>query len=393
MEGIALPEKILESSFWSLSQDVYAPLDDKFIDVRTVKVNEIWQSETYQVIATLDDVETDTQAIAVLKDDQIVVGFRGTESIKDLKNDIDYLITYRNMTPEEARKEIEFSRSTHAHGDAVGLPLHEMREKQLESDSYQNLNDPFSVGEAFLEKVHKEYPNHTINLTGHSWGGTMATYLQVTTSYSSHAVTYAAPNAYSILPDDVKEVADQGEFEDTVVEYRVGLDPLGGLGSHEPDIGQAHLLQGGIPLANHKIANFEMFFNGSGMIRMTPVEATKLISRLRDYLEIIERVEYEMKAFRTDHDAIVRNLQHKFERSLSAEYPRLNTIDVNTIIRELSSGTEDGLPIFYDTGAEDELLQKLNELKKDATEIIEGMEYMVENFTERDEAIASWLNQ
>ncbi|WP_172370562.1 lipase family protein [Sporosarcina jiandibaonis] len=61
-----------------------------------------------------------------------------------------------------------------------------------------------------MQRVKKEFPNATIDTTGHSLGGALATYVRVLAKYNGlkfirQTTTFAALNVYGMFAEDVQE--------------------------------------------------------------------------------------------------------------------------------------------------------------------------------------------
>src|SRR5699024_11949919 len=92
----------------------------------------------------------------------------------------------------------------------------------------------FDVAADFAADVKADVPNAEVDTTGCSLGGALATYSGVMAAYEGEAfvrntTTFAAPNVYGMLPEEVQEQADQGEFRDNTINYTDKSDSFGTL--------------------------------------------------------------------------------------------------------------------------------------------------------------------
>src|SRR5699024_10478326 len=62
------------------------------------------EQKRWDIVKALDDEETDTQALAFKKGDEIVISYRGSQEAQDwFGTDPDYLVVGGNMEPSKTR--------------------------------------------------------------------------------------------------------------------------------------------------------------------------------------------------------------------------------------------------------------------------------------------------
>ncbi|MCY8496775.1 lipase [Bacillus atrophaeus] len=94
----------------------------------------------------------------------------------------------------------------------------------------------------YAKKIHKDFKNADIQVTGHSLGGSNASYAVVMNDFIERGVTFENPNIFENLPDDVKAKALKGEFRNRLTEYINLNDGLSLLNRDASEIGNVKVM-------------------------------------------------------------------------------------------------------------------------------------------------------
>jgi len=106
-----------DMTYWDMSDFSYkdigeitggkitSPEDISTGDYTSLKIKSTpTESEKWDIVKALDDEETDTQALAFKKDDEIVISYRGSQEAQDwFDTDPDYLVMGGNKEPSKTR--------------------------------------------------------------------------------------------------------------------------------------------------------------------------------------------------------------------------------------------------------------------------------------------------
>ena len=272
-----------------------------------------------------------------------------------------------------------------------------MPEYEPKDYEQMDLKNPFDVATDFAEDVKADFPNAKVDTTGHSLGGALATYSGVMASYEGESfvrntTTYAAPNVYGMLPEEVQEQADQGEFRDNTINYTDKSDSFGTLNDKYPQVGeQMYVDNQEFWLVSHRLTHFEHLFVTDGDIQLTPDTMRELADQSEDILSKINNAHSVIDEFEEEHDEKIKGIQNHFEDQIGSTYDKLEISDVKTMIDKFAKSLSGGKPKFYSTVLEEELLSSLEKLQKESKDIKENLKEMAEEFENKDEIVADWL--
>lgn len=354
-------------------------------------------TEKWELVRVLDDKETDTQAFAFKKDDEIVIAYRGSQELQDwIDTDANYLVLNSNRTPSETRVKLEATNDSSNIRGTLGVPY--MNESQIKKYEQQKLNNAFDVATQFAVDVKKDFPTATIDTTGHSLGGALATYVRVMAKYFGQGfirqtTTYAAPNVYGMFTEDVQNQINEGKYLNNTIDYTDARDTFGTLNDRFPQVGTQHLVQNEkFWLGNHSSQNFSHLFLSDGEIRLTPETMKRLADKAGNLHDKVKGSFNEIELFNETHDEAIKSIQSYFEGQIGYRFDKLQVSDVKSIIDKLSMSISGGVPKFYDTAAEEALLHSLHDLQKDALDIKNNLNRMAYDFENKDKELANWLS-
>ncbi|MCY9079425.1 lipase [Bacillus inaquosorum] len=94
----------------------------------------------------------------------------------------------------------------------------------------------------YAKKIHKDFKNADIQVTGHSLGGSNASYAVVMNDFIKRGVTFENPNIYENLPEDVKARALKGDFRSRLTEYISLNDGLSLLNRDAAEVGKVKVM-------------------------------------------------------------------------------------------------------------------------------------------------------
>ncbi|MCY7810497.1 lipase [Bacillus spizizenii] len=94
----------------------------------------------------------------------------------------------------------------------------------------------------YAKKIHKDFKNADIQVTGHSLGGSNASYAVVMNDFIKRGVTFENPNIYENLPEDVKARALKGDFRSRLTEYINLNDGLSLLNRDAAEVGKVKVM-------------------------------------------------------------------------------------------------------------------------------------------------------
>ncbi|WIY59849.1 Mbeg1-like protein [Bacillus arachidis] len=177
--------------------------------------------------ATLHDPVTGFDATVYQNDKtgEIVISYRGTEGGESIdRSGPDYWTDYRHILKEEK-------------------PLQD-GEKIDPSDKTQVIApNQFTQATSLLQIVKEKYGDKAeITVTGHSLGGANAQYAAAMCDVP--AVTYSAPGVYDMLPKEIQEKVDSGEYKGKIINYINPKDSISGgfLWEDKDHIGDTYMI-------------------------------------------------------------------------------------------------------------------------------------------------------
>ncbi|PRS28161.1 lipase family protein [Bacillus pumilus] len=190
-----------------------------------------------------------------------VIAYRGSEPIgagqyKDTikkhgkKESDDLLSTILTKLPPFRQSQTSKKVTTKV---ATGTTIYtnEIVQDWLISDTkYLIKNIPFENGaenqmvqaDRYAKEIHKKMPNAKMYVTGHSLGGSNASYVLVKNDFIKGGVTFENPNIYPNLSDGLQAKALKGDYRSRLTEYINLNDGLSLLNRHTTEIGRVKVM-------------------------------------------------------------------------------------------------------------------------------------------------------
>ncbi|PZT53241.1 lipase family protein [Paenibacillus silvae] len=181
---------------------------------------------------------------------QVIIGYRGTEPpdrpiwsvLTDWETDLSDVVGNRAKNLEKTHNYMERHKE-----EIASLPLHQQLPFIQEEERYQN--NQFVQAMNLFEKVKEEYPTADISTTGHSLGGAQAEYVAIRNGVSS--TSYNPPSIVHLLPDDLQEKVQNGDYLKTNVAYVHPGDTVGsGVKNADQHVGSTYYINSTFEEAN-----------------------------------------------------------------------------------------------------------------------------------------------
>ncbi|WP_144468128.1 lipase family protein [Bacillus pumilus] len=120
----------------------------------------------------------------------------------------------------------------------------------ISDTKYLIMNIPFEHGaenqmvqaDRYAKEIHKKMPNAKMYVTGHSLGGSNASYVLVKNDFIKGGVTFENPNIYPNLSDGLQAKALKGDYRSRLTEYINLNDGLSLLNRHTTEIGRVKVM-------------------------------------------------------------------------------------------------------------------------------------------------------
>ncbi|MFU0790143.1 MAG: Lipase (class 3) [Virgibacillus proomii] len=402
-----------------ISNDTYRN-NKKNIQIETSSYVKIWT-----ITETIKSPDTGLDGYVLQNPDTnaIVISFRGTESSKDIEEDIQGIILGdSDYTKKEYGKTPYLGTPSQDAALTTGKAKLNSKDKTL---TYTNKNQ-FTEAAPIVEKYVKKHGANNIVFTGHSLGGGLAQYFAV--KHDSNAVTFAAADVFDLLSKEDQKRALNGEFKDNIISYTYPNDIVGTF--YNQSIGSVYYVgnpadKNGKTLKTHGIKNYlsEGMFNEEGyllphllygekirgQLLSSPLELknsgvhdfhvriqTELMHQLamemQESEELVATTRRALTRLLDDHIATMKELKNTYRNMVgSGKYDKLNTAHVDETFRELVDVESDGTPLLIDINEFEHLLEKLRKSQNDTGEIAYNMEKMSKDFKHMDQILAQWL--
>ncbi|MBC1919437.1 hypothetical protein HCJ46_11855 [Listeria booriae] len=249
------------------------------------------------------------------------------------------------------------------------------------------------------EQYAKQGKNLVVHVTGHSLGGAISSYVAYKNPDTvKSAMTFSAPNVYSMMGADIQKQIRDGFFKDRMQNITNKHDIIGRMNEKAPYGGRQVVIDNRVMgalgfLGAHNIKGF--VFNNSGSVDTEPIKITPhLIKKaIGQYKQVASMYEEKLKAqtkIVNDLEDAERRIKHEFMAKVGSEYRGITQGEVE----QLFIYTTQGKGTFFNRAISNDFQKEYKKAIDEANDFANALEHALSQMNETDHLLSrvSYIN-